>query len=158
MFRQMQRIKQQLPQEECIELLKNEKRGVLSVLGDDGYPYGVPMNHYYSEEDGWIYFHSGMQGHKIDAIRRSDKASFCIYDGGFRKDGEWALNIKSVIVFGRIVIIDNREKIYDIAAKLSRKFTDDEDYIRRETEHSGPRTLMFALVPECITGKIVNEA
>lgn len=52
MFREMTRIRQQLAESECIEILKNEKRGVLSVLGDDGYPYGMPMNHYYCEEDG----------------------------------------------------------------------------------------------------------
>ena len=54
MFREMMRIKQQLQESECIEILKNEKRGVLSVLGDDGYPYGMPMNHFYCEEDGKI--------------------------------------------------------------------------------------------------------
>ena len=56
MFREMLRKKQQLTQEACIEILKKEPRGVLSVLGDDGYPYGMPMNHYYCEEDGKIYF------------------------------------------------------------------------------------------------------
>ena len=74
MFREMTRIRQQLAESECIEILKNEKRGVLSVLGDDGYPYGMPMNHYYCEEDGKLYFHGGKKGHKIDAIRRCCKA------------------------------------------------------------------------------------
>ena len=99
MFREIMRKKQQLSSEECISILKEEPRGVLSVLGDDDYPYGMPINHYYNEEDGKLYFHSGKKGHKIDAMKRHDKASFCVYDRGFRKDGEWALNIKSVIVF-----------------------------------------------------------
>ena len=158
MFREMMRIKQQLPQEECIEILKKEPRGVLSVLGDDGYPYGMPINQYYCEEDGKIYFHSGKKGHKIDAIKRYDKASFCVYDQGFRREGEWALNIRSVIVFGRIEIIEDTEKVYEISRRLSRKFTDDEAYIEHEIVKSGPRTLMFALVPEHMTGKLVNEA
>ena len=105
MFRQMNRKKQQLPDEECIDILKTELRGVLSVNGDDGYPYGLPINHYYCEDDGKIYFHSGKKGHKADALRRDDKASFCVYDGGFRKEGEWALNIRSVIVFGRVEFV-----------------------------------------------------
>jgi nitroimidazol reductase NimA-like FMN-containing flavoprotein (pyridoxamine 5'-phosphate oxidase superfamily) len=154
----MMRFKQQLTKEECIKILKEEPRGVLSVLGDDDYPYGMPINQYYCEEDGRLYFHSGMKGHKIDAMKRHDKASFCVYDNGFRREGEWALNIKSVIVFGRIEIIEDRDKIYDIARKLSYKFTDDETYIEKEIKYSGPRTLMFALVPEYMTGKIVNEA
>ena len=158
MFRELVRKKQQISKEECMILLKEELRGVLSVQGDDGYPYGLPINHYYHEDDGCLYFHSGMTGHKIDAIRRCGKASFCVYDQGFRREGEWALNIKSVIVFGRIEIIEDKETIYDMARKLSHKFTRDDAYIEKEITHSGPRTLMFGLVPEHMTGKLVNES
>ena len=154
----MNRKKQQLTDEECVSILKTELRGVLSVNGDDGYPYGLPTNHYYCEEDGKIYFHSGMKGHKVDAIRRDEKVSFCVYDSGFRKEGEWALNIKSVIVFGRIEFIEDQKIINRMAEKLSRKFTDDDNYIKTEIERSGPGTLMFALVPEHMSGKIVNES
>ena len=158
MFREMLRKKQQLTQEECIRILKEELRGVLSVLGDDGYPYGVPINHYYCEQDGKLYFHGGKKGHKIDAVRRYDKASFCVYDDGFRRDGEWPLHIKSVIVFGRIEFVEDRETVYQISRELSHKFTDDESYIDREISQSGPGTLLFALVPEHISGKIVEES
>ena len=158
MFREMLRKKQQLPMEECASILKEELRGVLSVLADDDYPYGMPINHYYCEEDGKIYFHGGKKGHKIDAMKRHDKASFCVYDQGFRKNGEWALNIRSVIVFGRIEFIKDPETVYRISVELSRKFTDDEAYISQEISCFGPGTLMFALVPEHITGKIIKEA
>ena len=158
MFRELVRKKQQISKEECITLLTEELRGVLSVQGDDGYPYGLPINHYYNEADGCLYFHSGMTGHKIDALRRDSKASFCVYNRGFRREGEWALNIKSVIVFGRIEIIEDKETIYDISRKLSHKFTRDEAYIEKEIVHSGPRTLMFRLVPQHMTGKLVNES
>ena len=154
----MLRKKQQLPEEECLELLRREPRGVLSVLGDEGYPYGVPINHYYCPEDGRLYFHSGKTGHKIDAIRQMDKASFCVYDSGFRREGEWALNIRSVIVFGRIEMVEDTARIYEIARRLSRKFTDDENYIEQEIARSGPGTLMFALNIEHMTGKLVNES
>ena len=158
MFRPMLRQKQSLDREECLLLLTTQKRGVLAVQGDDGYPYALPINHYYCPEDGKIYFHGGKKGHKIDAIRRHDKASFCVYDEGFRKEGDWALNIKSVIVFGRIEIIEDRERVYDIARKLSYKFTQDDAYIEHEIKNSGPGTLMFALKPEHMTGKLVNES
>ena len=158
MFRELTRKKQALSREECLRILTEEKRGVLSVLGDDDYPYGMPLNHFYCEDDGKLYFHSGLKGHKIDAIRRNDKASFCVYDQGYRREGEWALNIRSVIVFGRVEIIEDRDKIYEIARKLSHKFPCDEEYIEREIRSAGPRTFMFALVPEHMTGKLVNEA
>ena len=158
MFREMVRKNKELPADECIRILKSELRGVLSVLGDDDYPYGMPINHYYCEQDGKLYFHGGKAGHKIDAMKRHDKASFCVYDSGFHKDGEWALTIRSVIVFGRIEFIEDQETTYRISAELSRKFTHDEAYIAEEIERSGPRTLLFALVPEHMTGKIVQEA
>ena len=91
-------------------------------------------------------------------MAREPKASFCVYDRGYRREGEWALNIRSVIVFGKIEMVEDTETIYEIARKLSRRFTDDEEYIEREIQKSGPRTLMFRLRPEHIRGKLVNEA
>lgn len=158
MFRELLKKNQMLSDEECMELLKNETRGVLSVLGDDGYPYGMPMNHWYNEEDGKIYFHCGKAGHRLDALKKHDKVSFCVYDKGVRNEGEWALHVKSVIVFGRIEILDNMEQIIDITTKLSHKFTLDEEYIKKEIELYGYRTLLLQLTPEHICGKSVTEA
>ena len=157
MFREIVRKKQALPLEECVEILKNEPRGVLSVLGDDGYPYGMPMDHWYCEEDGKIYFHGGKTGHKIDAMKACDKVSYCVYDSGTRAEGEWWLRIRSVVVFGRVEFIQDYDRTMDISRKLSLKYTQDEAYIEDEVQHSGPGTLVFALTPEHITGKIVNE-
>ncbi len=157
MFREMLRKKQKMPQEECLDILKQELRGVLSVSGDDGYPYGMPINHYYNEEDGKLYFHGGMLGHKIDALRRNPKASFCVYDPGTRKDGNWYLTFRSVIVFGTVEFVEDRDKMLEIARRLSYKFTRDEDYIAEEIRSAAPRTLMFCLTPEHISGKTVSE-
>ena len=158
MFRDVSRVKQKLTNEECIEILKAEPRGVLSVIGDDGYPYGMPLNHWYCEEDGRLYFHSGKKGHKVDALAKCDKVSFCVYDKGFRREGEWALNIKSVIVFGRVKFIDDYDRAMDIARRLSLKYTKDIEYIEEEIKKFGAATLCFELIPEHITGKIVNES
>lgn len=158
MFRPMIRKKQQLSDAECIEILKEEKRGVLSVLGDDDYPYGMPINFWYCEDDGRIYFHGGRSGHRVDAVQRHDKVSFCVYDEGYRREGEWALNIRSVIVFGRIRAVEDHKRAMEISRKLSLKFIQDTDYIEREIARSGPGTLCFELIPEYMTGKLVNEA
>ncbi len=158
MFRDMLRSKQQVSPEECIRILKEEKRGVLSVLGDDGYPYGMPINHWYCEEDGTLYFHGGRNGHKIDALKKHDKVSFCVYNEGFRREGEWALNITSVIVFGRVRFVEEYDRTIEISRQLCYKFTDDEEYIDHEIRQSGPGTLVFQLIPEHMTGKLVNEA
>ena len=158
MFRELIRKKNQLSMEECIQVLNNQTRGVLSVQGEDGYPYGMPMNHWYNEEDGKLYFHCGMVGHRLEALRRNDKVSFCTYDQGYRKEGEWAWNVKSVIVFGRVEILNDLDKIVEITTKLSHKFTQDDDYIRREISAAADHTLLLQLTPEHICGKLVNEA
>lgn len=153
MFREVVRQKQVLSKEESIEVLKNSKRGVLSVLGDHDYPYGMPLNHYY--EDGVLYFHSGMIGHKIDAMKNHSKASFCVFEEVGKED--WALNFHSVIVFGKIRFIDDYEEAMELTRKLSHKFTLDDSYIDEEIKKSGKATLCFALEIEHITGKKVNE-
>lgn len=158
MFRELIRKNKKLSESECINLLVSATRGVLSVNGDNGYPYGTPMNHYYCEDDGCIYFHCGKAGHRLDSVKRNDKVSFCVFDEGFCSDGEWALNVKSVIVFGRISIIDDMEKIVDIARRLSYKFTKDEKYISDEIERFAKATLLLKLTPEHICGKYVREA
>ncbi len=158
MFREMRRIRQQISKEECIGILKNEPRGVLSVLGDEGYPYGIPMDHWYSKEDGKLYFHCAKEGHKLDAVVRCDKVSYCVMDKGYRNEGEWALNIRSVIVFGRIRIVEDEDKKREICTALCRKFTDDEEYLQKELKNSFPRVCCLELTPEHMTGKLVNEA
>lgn len=157
MFREVLRTKQALEREECIRILEKEKRGVLSVLGDDDYPYGLPIDHYYDPETGNLYFHCGNVGHKLDAVRRHDKASYCVYGEGEPDESGWALYFKSVIVFGRIREVQDHERIIDISRKLSLKFTDDLEYIEEEIRMHGYRTAMLELVPEHITGKRVHE-
>ena len=158
MFRELIRKNKKLSNEDCITILKSETRGVLSVIGDEGYPYGMPMNHFYNDEDGCIYFHTGNIGHRLEALKKCDKVSFCTYDKGYRNEGEWAFNVKSVIVFGKIEILNDIETITDITTKLSYKFTNDEEYIKKEIAQSGHRTLLLKLKPEHICGKLVNEA
>ncbi|MBE6938073.1 MAG: pyridoxamine 5'-phosphate oxidase family protein [Ruminococcaceae bacterium] len=158
MFRDLARKKQRLSPEECVEILKTQTRGVLSVNGEDGYPYGMPMNHFYNEADGCVYFHTGRHGHRTDALKKDGRVSLCVYDQGYRKEGEWAYNVKSVIVFGKIEIIDDIDAVRAICEPLCRKFTDDEEYIKKELAESAKNTLLLKLTPEHICGKLVNEA
>ena len=137
----MARIREQIPNEECIEILKTQLRGVLSVLGDDDYPYGIPINHYYCEEDGKLYFHGGTKGHRIDAMHSHGKASF-----------------RSVIVFGRLEEVEDHDRAIEITRALCHKFTSDEEYIEKEIENAGARTMVVCLTPEHMTGKTVLES
>lgn len=158
MFRKMNRLKQQLAEDACKELLHQQVRGVLSVLGDDGYPYGLPLDYWYCQEEDTIYFHCGKHGHKLDAIGVCDKVSFCVCDSGTKAENDWALTFRSVIVFGRASIIDDSERVIDITRRLSYRFTSDTAYIEDEIRKFSPGTLCIALKIEHISGKRVHEA
>ena len=157
MFRKMRRFKQELTKEECVKLLKSQPRGVLSLLGEDGYPYGVPIDFWYNEADGKLYFHGAREGHKVDAIKACDKASFCVHDEGWRVEGEWPLHFRSVIVFGRIAPVTDAAATLTVCRRLAEKFTDDAAYIEGEIASAKERVLCLALTPEQMTGKQITE-
>ncbi len=158
MFREMRRKKQEISREECVRILKEEVRGVLSVNGENGYPYGVPMDFWYDEEADRIYFHGAKEGHKIDALKKDDKVSFCVFDQGYRKEGEWAYNVNSVIIFGRIRFIDDVELRTKALRNMGVRYTTDNSYIEYEIENSSKNVLCLELIPEHMTGKLVNES
>ena len=158
MFRELTRKKQKMTESECIEVLTREKRGVLALNGDDGYPYAMPMNHFYNGDDGCIYFHCGKKGYRADCLERSNKVSFCVYDKGCANDGQWALNVKSVIVFGTLEPVYDADVIRDITYRLSLKFTSDEHYIKNEIAQSIKATALLKLNVQNMCGKLVNES
>lgn len=132
-------------------------RGVLSMLGDDGYPYGVPMDFWYCREDRNFYFHGAGAGHKLDAIDRCEKASFCVFDQSWREEGQWALHIRSVIAFGKMRRVTDAEKAKQICLELGRRVTEDEAYLAREIEKDGKRVQCLMLETEHMTGKQVRK-
>ena len=158
MFRPMRRFKQQLSDSEALEVLSNAKRGVLSVIGDDGWPYGVWLNPHYRKEDGRIYFHGAKDGHKIDALRKDARASFTVIDDGVRDQGGWAYTFRSVVVFGRIEFVEDHEFALDLCRELARRFNPSEADIEKEIQMAGARVQVLCLIPEHITGKRVHEA
>lgn len=155
MFRKMRRFKQQLTDEQCIHILKTEKRGVLSVMGEDGYPYGVPMNFIY--DDGKIYFHGAKEGHKIDALKANPKVSFCTYTKGVQNPKKIGLDVQSVIVFGHINFVDDPEKIKDQLYKIGYKYNPPET-VAPEVERTLKRTQILELTIDHMTGKQINES
>lgn len=155
MFRKMRRFKQQLPEAQCVEILKSEPRGVLAVLGDEGYPYAVPLDFIY--KDGKLFFHSAMEGHKVDALRACDKASFCVMDQGEPVEGDWALWFNSVICFGRVRLVEDREETIRIARDLGLKYYPNEQDVEDEIRKDGHRVLCMELTIEHMTGKHVHE-
>ena len=105
MFREMRRKAQQLPFEESAAILKRGTSGVLAVLGDNDYPYAVPMSYVY--DGNRIYFHSAQKGHKLDAIRHSEKASFCVID-----QDEVVPQAYTCLLYTSYIFLSEKEKSY----------------------------------------------
>lgn len=158
MFREMRRFKQQVSDDECKKILTEENRGTFSVIGDNGYPYTIPINFYYDETDHKIYFHGAKEGHKVDAINQCNKVCFTTWNQGFKKEGHWEWNVTSVVVFGRVALVTDRTVIEDRLRKLAIKYYPTEDEVEEEmSSSSADRVQMYAIEIEHMTGKLVNE-
>lgn len=156
MFRPMRRFKQGLSQGECDQVLREAPRGVLAVHGEDGYPYAFPMDFLYL--DGKLYFHCAQEGHKLDALAADERACFCVMDQGFRREGKWALNIKSVVLFGRVRAVEDPRRAREVLRLLGLKYYPTAEGVDRELERDFHRVRMLELTVDHMTGKLVNES
>ena len=120
MFRDMRRKQQALPYEESVSILESASSGVLAVLGDEGYPYTVPLSYVYSE--GKLYFHCASEGHKLDAIRGCDKASFCVFEKDDVVSEKFTTFYRSVVAFGCVKELKG-EELYGAMKALAGKYS-----------------------------------
>lgn len=156
MFREMRRKKQLLSKEETIKIMERGTSGVLALLGDDDYPYAIPISYVYC--DSKIYFHSAKSGHKIDAIMKFAKASFCVIDQDHVVSEEYTTYFRSAIAFGKVKVIENEEEKRSAIEKLAAKYTPDNEEGRlKEIEKDYSRLCMIELDIEHMTGKEAIE-
>ena len=123
MFREIRRVKQLLPNEAAVEVLDRNTSGTLALLGDDDYPYAVPLSYVYINEK--LYFHSAKNGHKIDAVKKYEKASFCVIDSDQIVPEKFTTHYRSVIAFGKVRLIEDVEEMRSIATALAMKYSGD---------------------------------
>ena len=151
----MRRFKQQLSDQECRDILTMAYRGFLSVIGDGGYPYAVPINFVYS--DGHILFHCAMEGHKLDAIKACEKACFTVIDEPVREPGDWWYHVKSVICFGRVRIVsDDAQRLQGLRILGQKYFPQGYD-MEADIVKNGPRAALLDFTIEHMSGKQVRE-
>ena len=168
-FREMRRKRQQLSEEESIGILQKATSGTLALLGDGGYPYAVPISYVY--HDGKLYFHSALTGHKVDAIRKCDKASFCVIEKDDVQPEKYTTFFRSVIAFGRIHIIEDEGGTHDVdnivggyyekleaARMLGNRYNPNQDEaLQKEIESGLSRMLVIRFDIEHLTGKEAIE-
>ena len=157
MFREMRRNRQQLSEEESLAVLERGTSGVLAVLGDEGYPYAVPLSYVY--RNGKIYFHCAKSGHKLDAIRRNPKASFCVIGQDQVMPQEYTTYFRSVIAFGKARILETDAEKWAALRLLAEKYYPEagaqahDDAIR----HDYAPVCIVELIVEYMTGKEAIE-
>ena len=123
MFREMRRKDKLKTQEEAVMILNQCTNGVLSVSGDDGYPYGVPVSHVY--DDGKLYFHCAGEGHKLEAIRKNPKVSFTVVGADNIAPDKFTTLYKSVVAFGKAYVIDDDARKREVLEKILSKYSSD---------------------------------
>jgi len=156
-FRSMRRKERELSLEETKELLRNNKRAAFSVIGDEGYPYTIPIDFYYDEKENKIYFHSGKSGHKIDSIKRNNKVCFTTWDEGYRIEGDWAYYVSSCLVFGKAVLI-NDEKIREEKVRIfAQKYYPDKEEMEETIRKHIQGVQLIRIDIDHISGKKVHE-
>lgn len=157
MFRKVRKIKNELDEKTTKEVLKKAPRGVLALNGEDGFPYGLPLNFYYDEDNNTLYFHGTKTGYKIDCIEKSPKASFtALLEEGVSDDG-WSKNVSSVVAYGLLEEIEDSDFARDALEKLAQKYYPSEDLVEENIKANFKNTKMLAFHISYMTGKRVNE-
>jgi hypothetical protein len=151
MFREMRRIRQQLTQEESISILLKCSNGVLACLGDEGYPYAVPLNYVYLE--GKIYFHSALSGHKVDSLKKYNKVSFAVVAEDNIVREKYTSHFLSVIVFGKIRIAETKERVRAFTALVEKYASDRPDEEKNYQINTCVRSSVYVIDIEHISGK-----
>lgn len=157
MFRELRRKRQELSLEESIDILNKGTSGVLALMGDDDYPYAIPVSYVYAHSK--LYFHGAKSGHKIDAIKKYDKASFCVIDQDQIVPEEYTTYFRSVIVFGRIRIMDDEAEMKKAIQALAVKYypDDSESEQQKAIDREWAPLCMIELSIEHLSGKEAIE-
>jgi hypothetical protein len=155
MFREMIRINQKMSQERAEEVLNRNTGGVFCCIGDDGYPYGVPIS--YAYHDGKICFHSKSMGHKVDAIAANPKSCFTVIDQDEIVAEELTTYYRSVVAFGRTRLLEGQERL-DALWAIVEKYA---GHLPREFKESemadNQKAAVYAMDIDCMTGKEAIE-
>lgn len=165
MFREMRRKRQQLGEGECRAVLERNTAGVLALEGDDGYPYAVPLSYAYVAPAGegaplgTLIFHCARTGHKIDAIARNPKASFCVIDQDEVVPEAFTTHFRSAIAFGHVRIVEDDAKKRAAIRMLSDKYSpeESEESVTEEINRFWSALCLLELTIDHLTGKAAKE-
>jgi len=97
-MRNVRRKDREIGIHEAQELLTTAEYGVLSTVGEDGRPYGIPLSFAY--KNGCIYFHCALTGHKLENIAHNPQVSFCVTGATKVLPDQFATEYESAVASG----------------------------------------------------------
>ncbi|MDI9215828.1 pyridoxamine 5'-phosphate oxidase family protein [Clostridium tertium] len=151
MFKEIRRKDRKIETSEAIDILKKCEYGILSTVDENGYPYGVPLSYVYANNA--IYFHSAVEGHKLENIKNNDKVSFCVVGQTDLLPDKFSTKYESVIIFGRAKEVFEDEK-NEAFLELINKYS--KDYIEKGKgyiKNASAKTKVIKLSIDYISGK-----
>lgn len=152
-LRAMRHSECQLSPDDAEKYLREESWGVLSVHGDSGFPYGVPMN--YIWDQGTILLHATAENsHRLDALKRDSKVCFTVVPEHRLDRDRWTTEYASVIVFGTAEILrEPEDKLAAMCAFMQTLSPHRLDEAFLACPPAAAKMVMIRIHPVMITGK-----
>lgn len=156
-MQEMRRNRQALSPEDCAAVFRRGTSGVLALEGLDGYPYAVPLSYCYQE--GALIFHCARSGHKLEAIRRCPKASFCVIDQDQVVPEEYTTYFRSAIAFGTVRVLEDPAELRSAVEALADRYAPElsADYRNGYIDRELDALCMLKLEIAHMTGKEAKE-
>ena len=109
------------------ELLRDSEYGVLSMIDENGIPYGIPVNHVWNGEDS-IYMHCAPEGFKLRAIAKHAEVSFVIVGRVHLLPNKFTTEYESVLFRGRAYVgLSDEEKMRALHLLIDKLSPDDKE-------------------------------
>ena len=153
MIKQARRIQQALSKEEINEVLLRNSSGVLSLIDENGNPYGVPLNYVFVKNK--LIFHTLKIGYKIDLINKNENCAFTIIDKDDIVEKDYTSLYQSVIIQGTIKVISDPQLIIGYINSFTDKFVHNDNLDERSKiiERTMNRLVILELTINQISGK-----
>ena len=151
-------INNQMNDSEVDALLSRMDMGAISTIGEDGFPYTVPVN--FVAIDGRVYIHGRRLGEKVDNMKNDPRVCFTVWDRkGYEDCGVAACDTttvyESVVIRGKVSFIDDPdEKARVLQAIVDKIVPDKKDMDLKKV----PPTLVYMIEPVSVTGKYHRPA
>ena len=150
-MKSVRRVDREIPAQSAKAILEAGEYGVMSTVGADGQPHGVPLSYVYRNDS--IYFHCALSGQKLEDLEGNAKTSFCVVGKTRVLPEKFATEYESAVAFGVASEVEGQER-YDALIWLLEKYSS--DYLeegKRYIEQKDKATKVYKIAVTHVSGK-----